>query len=236
MLDAIAIQSTDTVVELAPGLGATARLTLAENPRAYIAVERDGAAATHVKRLLRGEGDRCMLGSASETGLDCESVDVVFGEAKLSMQTDSQKDQIIGEANRVLKPGGRYAIHELGLTPDSLDQATKDAVQRDLSAAIHVGVRPLTIEEWRATIEAQGLIVDADLSTTAPMHLLEPRRVLQDEGLLRTLRIALNVARDSTARHRILAMRRLFRKYDENLCAAMLIARKPCKTTALSTD
>lgn len=44
MLQHLAIKEQDYVVEFAPGLGTTAKMTLAKNPT-YIAVERDEEAA-----------------------------------------------------------------------------------------------------------------------------------------------------------------------------------------------
>ena len=41
----------------------------------------------------------------------------MIGEAMLSMQADTTKEAIVAEAVRLLRPGGRYAIHELALTP-----------------------------------------------------------------------------------------------------------------------
>jgi hypothetical protein len=41
---------------------------------------------------------------------------------------------------------------------------------------------------------------------TNPMHLLEPKRVIEDEGLFRTLKIGFNVATHPKAAKRILAM------------------------------
>ena len=46
---------------------------------------------------------------------------MVFGEAMLSMQTAMHKEAILVEAARLLKPGGRYGIHELCLVPDDLE-------------------------------------------------------------------------------------------------------------------
>src|SRR5690606_32038808 len=135
--------------ELAPGLGTTTRMVLGErHPVSYVGVERDEAAVASTQRFLRAGIDRCQKGSAARTGLEDGSATVVFGEAMLTMQNAAQKEAIVREAVRVLKPGGRYGIHELGLRPDTLPDAIKAEVHRDLSDAIHVGARPLTLAEW----------------------------------------------------------------------------------------
>lgn len=226
MLDGLAITSRDAVVELAPGLGATAHLALARKPASYVGIERDKGAVAATRRAL-GNEHQCRQGSASHTGLDSNSATVLYGEAMLTMQTAAQKAEIVREAFRVLRPGGRYGIHELALTPDDLSETTKNEVMRELSSAIHVGARPLTQSEWRATLEAAGFEIKT--ASTAPMHLLEPKRVIRDEGLASALRIFFNVVRTPAARQRILDMRRVFRKYEEHLCAVMLIAKKPEK-------
>src|SRR6185437_10020692 len=65
-------------------------------------------------------------------------------------------------ACRLLKPGGRYAIHELCLVPDDLNDAIKREINHALSHAIHVGARPLTRAEWRAVLEAEGFSVQVE--------------------------------------------------------------------------
>jgi SAM-dependent methyltransferase len=225
MLDALGIGPDDRVVEFAPGLGATARLALARKPAAYTGIERDDAAASCVRRILTDSRDRCLVGTASATGLEDESATVVYGEAMLSMHTATQKAAIVREAFRLLEPGGRYGIHELGLEPDTLDGPVKDEVMRDLSAAIHVGARPLTASEWRAVLEAEGFTVEAQ--ATAPMLLLEPRRMVADEGFGGALMVAFNILRKPEARRRVVAMRRVFQKHRDKLSAITLVARKP---------
>jgi SAM-dependent methyltransferase len=224
MLDLLNIGLDDDVVELAPGLGVTTRLVLARRPASFTAVERDRDAAAHVSSLLTTPTHRCVMGRAEHTGLEDGSATVVFGEAMLSMQTPKSKLRITGEARRILRPGGRYGIHELALSPDSLDEAVKLQVEQELSAAIHVGARPLTCSEWTTLLEGSGFRVVA--ARTSPMHLLEPARLVADEGLERTLRIMLNIARDRAARARVLAMRRTFRKWQEHLCAVSLVAER----------
>jgi SAM-dependent methyltransferase len=227
LLADLAIGPTDDVVEFAPGLGVTARLTLARNPKSYTAIERNQDAAAIVARYLAAPHQRCIEGTAEETGLPDESASVVYGEAMLSMQAATTKARIIAEAARLLKPGGRYGIHELCLTPDDVDQATRDAIQRGLSDEIHVGVRPLTAGEWSELLESAGFTVVAQ--HTAPMHLLEPARLVRDEGFLGAIRFAWNVAWHPSARRRVLAMRRIFRRYRHHLAAiAVVVEKRPC--------
>ncbi len=225
LLTELAIGENDDVVEFAPGLGGTARLTLACNPRSYTAIERDRDAAAMIERYLTGPNRRCILGTAEETGLPDGSATVVYGEAMLSMQMPGVKSRIVAEAARLLKSGGRYGIHELCLVPDDIDPGIGEAIARELSTNIHVGVRPLTDGEWRELLTEAGLTVVQE--HRAAMHLLEPARVLQDEGLLRAIRFAWNVVRNSEARRRVLAMRRTFRKYRRHLAAVVLVAKKP---------
>lgn len=229
MLDALAITPLDDVVELAPGLGTTMRLTLARSPASYVGVERDEAAANLTRRYLR-PGDECRRGVASQTGLSDDSASVVYGEAMLTMQTADQKAAIIQEAYRVLRAGGRYGIHELGLEPDDLPESEKAEIQRELSDVIHVGARPLTTSEWRRALESAGFEVET--TATTPMHLLEPARIVADEGLLGALRIGANILRSSAARQRVMAMRKTFRKYESKMCGIMVVARKPDVTVS----
>jgi phospholipid N-methyltransferase len=223
LLAALDIQSTDEVIEFAPGLGVTARLVLARNPVNYTAVERDAAAAATVRRYLPLR-HQCVLGSAEETGLPAESAAVVFGEAMLSMQPATTKTRIVKEAVRLLRFGGRYGIHELCLVPDDVEEQTRTAIQQELSREIHVGVRPLTRSEWHDLLKAEGLHIVAEAVT--PMHLLEPRRLVQDEGLFGAMRFVWNVARNPLARQRVLGMRQIFRKYRDHLAAIAIVGRK----------
>jgi hypothetical protein len=223
MLAALAVDGLDDVVEFAPGLGLTAQLTLAKRPRPYAAIERDRAAAAEVAKYLVGLNQTCILGSAEETGLPDASARLVYGEAMLSMQPSSTKARIVAEAARLLRFGGRYGIHELCLTNEE-DADLKNAVARDLSDEIHVGVKPLTVSQWRGLLENAGLTIVAE--RLAPMHLLEPARVLADEGVFGAMWFAWNVARTSEARRRVLAMRRAFRKHRDHLAAIMLVAAK----------
>jgi hypothetical protein len=224
LVQALRIGPSDEVVEFAPGLGVTAKLTLSHHPLRYTAVERDPAAAGQVCRLLAGPNQRCAIGFAEESGLPATSATVVYGEAMLSMQLPATKDRIVAEAARLLRPGGRYGIHELCLVPDDLNEAVATAISRDLSEHIHVGVRPLGVTGWRALLEGHGFEITAE--ALAPMHLLEPRRILRDEGWWGAARFLLNLLRSPAARRRVREMRQVFRRHREHLAAIMLVGRK----------
>lgn len=223
MLAALRVEQSDDVVEFAPGLGVTARLTLARRPASYTAVERDEAAAKIVRNYLDGDRQRCVLGSAAATGLPAGSATVVYGEAMLTMQTEEEKRRIVREAARLLKAGGRYAVHEMCLR-DGVEGGVRQEVERALTGVVHHGVRPLTVSEWRRLLGGEGFVVK--VVEVAPMALLEPARVVADEGLLRALRFAFNLLRDADARRRVFEMRKVFRRHKDQIAAVMLTAER----------
>jgi ubiquinone/menaquinone biosynthesis C-methylase UbiE len=224
MLRTLDISADDEVVEFAPGLGVTTQIALACRPARYTAIERDAAAAEQVSRLLDGSNQKCILASAEDTGLESESASVVYGEAMLSMQTAEHKRRIIAEAARILKPGGRYGIHELCLCPDDVPEDVKTNIQKDLSKAMNVGARPLTVAEWHTVLEEEGFrVLNVD---TAPFHLLEMRRLVRDEGLFNSLAFMSRILRNKAARQRVLQMRGTFRRYDEHVRATSIVAQK----------
>lgn len=213
------------VVELGPGLGRTAKDIGALRPASYIGVDESGEASAMVQQVIDATGGRAVVADAASTGLEPDSADVVVGEAMLTMQSDRGKKAIIDEAFRVLRPGGRYAIHELGLKPDTLAPEIKDAVRRDLARSIKVNARPLTVQEWSTLLAESGFLVKT--VEQAPMALLRPRRVLADEGLFGTLRIAVNVLTHPAARKRVLGMRGTFTRYRDALTAVAIVAEVP---------
>lgn len=223
MLADAALPGAD-VVELAPGMGRTAREILDRKPGSYTGVEADENAAGVVRSVV-GDKGTVVQGEAAATGLADSSADVVVGEAMLTMLTDPHKAEIAREVFRVLRPGGRYAIHELALQPDGVPDEVKDEVRTALARSIKVNARPLTADEWTALLTEAGFTVDK--VSFAPMALLEPHRLIADEGLLGALRFAFNVLGDSDARARVLDMRSTFRKYHQNMAAIEVIAEKP---------
>jgi SAM-dependent methyltransferase len=225
LLDELAIGPSDEVVEFAPGLGVTARMILQRRPQRYTGVERDANARQWTARQLPSDPNiSVIVGTADRTGLPPASASVVVGEAMLSMNTATHKRLIAAEAFRLLRPGGRYGIHELAIVPDGMPPDRQQEIDRALSSVIHVGARPLTTTEWKALLESVGFRVVS--IGYAPMHLLRPLRLIQDEGVLGALRLAKNLLLDDVARERVLAMRWVFERHRRNLSAIYLIAQK----------
>ncbi|MFV8162763.1 methyltransferase domain-containing protein [Mycobacterium sp. 134] len=224
LLSAARIDDAD-VVELGPGLGRTAADIAAQRPRSYVGVDDSSTTSVPLRKVMATSGGRLVDADASATGLDAGSADVVIGEAMLTMQGEKAKKAIVDEAFRVLRPGGRYAIHELGLVPDDLADEIKDDIRREMARAIKVNARPLTVAEWSGLLTSAGFEISS--VDRAPMALLQPRRVIADEGVLGALRIVGNVLTHPAARKRVLHMRKTFNRYREHLTAVAIVAVVP---------
>jgi len=227
LLDHASVGAQDDVIEFAPGLGITAALVLGRGPRSYVAIERDVRAAEHALQRLAHHGfagARVVHADATSVPLPDRVATLVIGEAMLSMQPPPAKQAIMGEAHRLLVLGGRYAIHEMAVTPDTLDPEDRARIQTDISGSIHVGVRIGTIGEWRRWIEEAGFSIES--VTSAPMALLEPGRLMADEGLAGAARFVFNTLRTRGAARRLREVRRVFQKHRRHLCAIGVIARR----------
>ncbi len=218
------ITSTDDIVEFAPGIGYTASLTLQKSPKSYTGIELNEEAAGNLRKTIKGDDRRIIIGNAADTTLAENYANKVYGEAMLTMHADHRKSEIIREAHRILKKGGLYGIHELGLYPNDINEAIKTDLQKQLALSIKVNARPLTQIEWTTLLEKEGFkIVHIE---TNPMALLETKRIIDDEGFFRTIKIVYNILTHPDERKRILAMRNMFRAYNDNMNAIVIIAEK----------
>lgn len=224
LIEDLKITDRDTVVEFAPGIGHTASFILKKKPKSYTGIELNEEAALKLGQKINGKNRTIVNTGAASTGLEDAVADKVIGEAMLTMQADNRKSEIIKEAYRILKKGGLYGIHELGLVPNELDPKIKGSIQRKLAQVIKVNARPLTQDEWCTLLRNEGFkIIEMYAS---PMHLLEPKRMLNDEGLLRTLKIGFNILTHPKAKSKILKMRAVFKEYEQQMTAFGIIAEK----------
>lgn len=226
MMDALQIRSEDNIVEFAPGLGFTAGLALSNHPKTYVGIDEDKDVIHLLNRKLKTNGTTIdfIQSNAEKTTLPDESKDKIYGEAMLTMHADTAKRRIIKEAHRVLKKGGLYGIHEMGLTPDALPSEEKAIIQRELAKVIRVNARPLTVIEWKDLLESEGFKIKS--IATNPMLLLETKRMIDDEGFWRTLKITYNIYTHPAAKKRIYAMKDVFNHYKDQLNSVMMVAEK----------
>ncbi len=225
LVNGLQVSSQDSFVEFAPGMGYTASIILKKKPKQYTGIELNEEAAARLRTKMNGSVSASIVNTtAAHTGLDAFSADKVLGEAMLTMQADKRKSEIIREAYRVLKKGGLYGIHELGLTPDNLAPEFKNTIQRKLAQVIRVNARPLTKKEWCDLLKKEGFKIREIHG--APMHLLKPQRMIADEGIFRALKIGFNIITHPKAKKRILKMRKIFTKYEDQMTAFAIIAEK----------
>ncbi|MFT3942580.1 MAG: methyltransferase domain-containing protein [Ancrocorticia sp.] len=214
--------AADRIVEFGPGVGKTAELLLAVKPAKYWGVDVRDDSDNPLLDVLSGYGQAELVNAdAKATGLEAGCASLVVGEAMLTMQSDRDKLAVMREAHRILAPGGRYALHEMGFKADAPSQAD---VGKQLSRSIKVGARPLTTEGWTELLDEAGF--DVVYSTTNKMALLEVRRIIADEGLGGFAKFAFNVARNPAARKRVLAMRATFKKNQQSISAVGFVAVK----------
>lgn len=224
LMDSLKISSSDDIVEFAPGIGFTASLALTQKPKSYAGIDSDEDIIDSLKQKFVRNNVKFIHGNASETNLPDSSIDKVYGEAMLTMYADHRKSEIVREACRILKSGGIYAIHELGLEPDDLDREIKAEIQLDFARTIKVNARPLTKNEWTDLLEKEGFKVKAMFYNS--MRLLEVKRIIDDEGFFRTLNIGFNILIHPKAMRRILLMRNSFRKHQLHINAIAIVAEK----------
>lgn len=222
LIDALQISSGDHVVEFAPGIGFTAAKVIALHPESYVGIDADRDVVQLLTKKLKGKNIEFKLANASDTKLPENSKDKLMAEAMLTMHNDERKSEIIREAYRILKKGGLYGIHELGLM--HVDDQLKNEINRDLQLSIKVHARPLTEEEWTALLEKEGFVVKKIFVNE--MHLLESKRMIDDEGFFRALKIAFNILTNRVAKKRLSAMRKVFRKHQKHLNAVAILAEK----------
>lgn len=224
LVENLHINGDDDVLEFAPGLGFTANLSINKRPKSYIGVDADPEAIHLLKNKFNNGITQFIEGNAEKVALQEGSISKLYGEAMLTMHADHRKVNIIKEAHRLLKPGGLYAIHEIGLTPNEISDDFKATIQRDLAKSIRVNARPLTVDEWTKLLDDAGF--DVIYQKMNGMFLLKTKRIIDDEGFLRTLKIGWNIMKSSAARKRIGDMYKVFNKHEKHMNSIVMVARK----------
>ncbi|NJK53052.1 MAG: class I SAM-dependent methyltransferase [Leptolyngbyaceae cyanobacterium SU_3_3] len=206
-------QPGETVLELASSFGDSAIALAQRYNLRVVGIEKnsDSIARARANVAAAGLSDRIQMIEDDIFHLDrlSEQFDYVLAEAILTMQSPSGKAKILASIHDRLKPGGKFLSHELAA------QNREAEIHRALAEVIRVNATPLSETNWIAACETAGLTVQHH--HTSAMNLLNPQQMLRDEGAIGTARIFWNVLTQPPLRKRVLAMRRVFQKYQQDL-------------------
>ncbi|HEY5427957.1 MAG TPA: arsenite methyltransferase [Solirubrobacteraceae bacterium] len=103
-----------------------------------------------------------LRGNIEEIPLPRESVDVIISNCVINLSGD--KAQVLREAARVLKPGGRFAVSDVVADPD-MDDATRS----DMQAYTGCIAGALTRDEFTEALHTAGLS-DISITETHRVH------------------------------------------------------------------
>jgi arsenite methyltransferase len=103
-----------------------------------------------------------LRGHIEQIPLPSDSVDVIISNCVINLSGD--KPQVLREAARVLKPGGRFAVSDVVADPD-MDQATR----ADMAAYTGCIAGALTRDEFTDALEDAGL-TDIAITATHRVH------------------------------------------------------------------
>ena len=157
----------ETVLDLGSGAGADVLISanrVAPDGRAIgldmtdemLALARANAAASGVKNV------EFLKGYLEEIPLPDGSIDVVISNCVINLAGDKQ--QVLRETARVLKPGGRFAISDV-----IADEEMDDATRADMKQWTGCIAGALTRAEFEDALGAAGL-VDIEITETHRVH------------------------------------------------------------------
>ncbi len=117
--------------------------------------------------FLRGEIENIPLPS--------HSVDVIISNCVINLSAD--KDRVLSEAFRVLKPGGRFAVSDVVVNGE-----VPDVLRRNMELWVGCIAGALEVGEYRSKLEAAGF-TGVDLEPTRIYKIEDAREFLAAEGI-----------------------------------------------------
>ena len=121
-----------------------------------LALARANAAAAGVENV------EFIKGYLEDIPLPSATVDVVISNCVINLAAD--KDKVLAETARVLRPGGRFAVSDVIADPD-MDQATRADMQQWTGCVAGA----LTRGEYERALAAAGL-ADVEITETHRVH------------------------------------------------------------------
>jgi arsenite methyltransferase len=161
------LHAGETVLDLGSGGGIDVLLSarrVGPTGKAYGLDELEEMLALARRNQLEAgvENVEWLKGDIERIPLPADTVDVVISNCVINLAGD--KGQVLREAARVLRPGGRFAVSDVIADPD-MDAATK----ADMAAYTGCIAGALTREEFADALAAAGL-TDVEITETHRVH------------------------------------------------------------------
>ncbi|MBS1895254.1 MAG: arsenite methyltransferase [Actinobacteria bacterium] len=162
-----ALEEGETVLDLGSGGGIDVLLSarrVGPTGKAYGLDMTDEmlALARENQRKAGVENVEWLRGQIEDIPLPAESVDVVISNCVINLSGDKQR--VLAEAARVLRPGGRFAVSDV-IADEDMDAATKADMQQFTGCIAGA----LTRREFEDALSAAGL-VDIEITETHRVH------------------------------------------------------------------
>jgi arsenite methyltransferase len=116
-----------------------------------------------------------LRGQIEAIPLPANAVDVIISNCVINLSAD--KDQVLREAFRVLKPGGRFAVSDVVVRGE-----IPADVRRSMELWVGCVAGALSEDEYRTKLEAAGF-TDVDIETTRVYDVEDARGFLAESGL-----------------------------------------------------
>jgi SAM-dependent methyltransferase len=117
-----------------------------------------------------------LKGEIEHIPLPDNSVDVIISNCVINLSAD--KDRVLSEAFRVLKPGGRFAVSDIVVRGGDVPPV----LRRSMELWVGCVAGALEEESYRSTLTRAGFET-VDIEPTRVYHKADARRFLDDAGL-----------------------------------------------------
>ncbi|MGH9202916.1 MAG: arsenite methyltransferase [Vicinamibacterales bacterium] len=116
-----------------------------------------------------------LKGQIEQVPLPDDTVDVLISNCVINLSAD--KDRVLTEAFRVLKPGGRFAVSDVVVRGE-----VPADIRRSMELWVGCVAGALTEDEYRSKLTASGF-ADVEIETTRVYDVEDARAFLSDSGL-----------------------------------------------------
>ena len=116
-----------------------------------------------------------LKGQIEQVPLPADTVDVIISNCVINLSAD--KDRVLREAFRVLKPGGRFAVSDVVVRGE-----IPSDVRRSMELWVGCVAGALNEDEYRSKLEAAGF-TDIEIETTRVYDVEDARSFLAESGL-----------------------------------------------------